>query len=67
MKILGMIIIAFGLVDLVGSYMDFDLWGNFIGVQLPDQLWQYSSYIEIAIGYLVIKLTPDNSEQVLES
>ena len=32
MKILGMIIIAFGLVDLIGSYMEFDLWGTFIGV-----------------------------------
>ena len=67
MKILGVIIIAFGLVDLIGSYMSFDLWDGFIGVQLPDLLWQYSSYIEIAIGYLVIKLAPDNAEEVIES
>ena len=67
MKILGMIIIAFGLVDLIGSYMEFDLWGTFIGVQLPEQLWQFSSYIEIAIGYLVMKFAPANAEEVLDS
>ncbi|MCJ8299800.1 MAG: hypothetical protein MJK13_12835 [Pseudomonadales bacterium] len=67
MKILGIIIIAFGLVDLIGSYMEFDLWGGFIGVQLPDLLWQYSSYIEIAIGYLVMKFAPAKSEEVLDS
>ena len=67
MKILGMIIIAFGLVDLIGSYMEFDLWGTFIGVQLPEQLWQFSSYIEIAIGYLVMKFAPANTEKVLDS
>ncbi|OUS21701.1 hypothetical protein A9R01_17615 ['Osedax' symbiont bacterium Rs2_46_30_T18] len=67
MKILGMIIIAFGLVDLIGSHMEFDLWGSYIGVQLPEQLWQFSSYIEIAIGYLVIKLAPGNTEEAVES
>ncbi len=28
MKILGIIIIAIGLIDLIGSYFGFDLWGR---------------------------------------
>ena len=62
MKILGMIIIAIGLVDLAGSYMDFDLWGGFIGVELPEMLWKYSSFIEIGIGYFIMNLGSKDSE-----
>ena len=53
MKIVGILIIIFGVVDLVGSFAGFDLWGT-IGVQLPDLLWKYSAYIEIAVGYGVM-------------
>ena len=66
MKILGMIIIAFGLTDLIGSYMDFDLWGGFLGVNLPEVLWKYSSYIEIAIGYGLMSFGSKNSEKATE-
>lgn len=56
MKIAGILIIAIGLIDLIGSYAGFDLWGGFLGIQLPELLWKFSSYIEIAIGYGLIKL-----------
>jgi len=62
MKIAGFIIIAIGLIDLIGSYAGFDLWGGFLGVQLPDILWKFSSYIEIAIGYGLIKLGTAEAE-----
>ena len=62
MKYLGMLIIAFGLVDLGGSFADFDLWGT-IGVQLPDALWTYSSYIEVALGYGVMSLAGKSTDQ----
>lgn len=62
MKILGIIIIAFGLVDLIGSYTGFDLWGGFIGVDLPEVLWNYSSYIEMALGYFVMSIGSDDTE-----
>ena len=35
MKIVGILIILFGVVDLMGSFTGFDLWG-LIGIQLPD-------------------------------
>ena len=63
MKILGIIIIAFGLVDLIGSYTGFDLWGGFIGVDLPEVLWNYSSYIEMALGYFVMNIGSDDTEE----
>ncbi len=52
---LGAILVVFGLVDLVGSYTDFDLWGK-IGIQLPEMIWKYSAYIEIALGAVLFKL-----------
>lgn len=62
MKIAGIIIIAFGLVDLAGSYTDFDLWGGFIGVDLPEILWKYSSYIEIVLGYFLMNMGSKDTE-----
>jgi len=55
MKIVGMLLIMFGLVDLIGSYFEFDLWGV-IGIHLPDLLWKFSSYIEIGVGYVLLQL-----------
>jgi uncharacterized membrane protein YphA (DoxX/SURF4 family) len=62
MKIIGMILIAIGLIDLIGSYTGFDLWGGFLGVQLPDFLWKISSYIEIGVGYLLFTLGSKDAE-----
>ena len=56
MKIAGILLIVFGLVDLVGSYLEFDLWGGFIGVQLPKVIWKYSSFIEMGLGYFIFSL-----------
>ena len=62
MKIVGILIILFGVVDLVGSFAGFDLWGS-MGIHLPDLLWKYSAYIEIAIGYGVMSLFGGETEQ----
>ena len=51
---LGGILVVFGLVDLVGSFAGFDLWGT-IGVQLPDIVWRFSAYIELAVGYMLFR------------
>ena len=66
MKILGIILIAFGLVDLLGSYAEFDLWGGFLGIDLPEMLWKFSSYIELIIGYALFNFS-SNSEEELET
>lgn len=61
MKILGVLLILFGATDLIGSYMDFDLWGT-IGIQLPDIVWQYSPYIEIILGIFLFNLGSSDEE-----
>lgn len=55
MVIIGGLLCVFGLVDLIGSFAEFDLWGS-IGVSLPKFLWSFSAWIEIALGALLIKL-----------
>ena len=61
MKIVGILIILFGLVDLIGSFTGFDLWGT-IGIHLPDIIWKYSAYIEIAIGYGIMSFSGTDEE-----
>lgn len=67
LKIVGGLLVAFGLVDLIGSFADFDLWGGFIGVELPDLVWKYSAYIEIAIGYFLFNASKTASTQSTEA
>ena len=62
LKIIGIVIALFGIADLVGSYADFDLWTDYIGVQLPDTLWNYSHYIEIAIGVVLYSIGAKGDE-----
>ena len=62
MKIAGIILIVIGIIDLIGSYQGFDLWGGFIGVDLPDLLWQYTSYIEMIAGYFLFSFGSKTSE-----
>ncbi|MBX2851251.1 MAG: hypothetical protein KTR15_05855 [Phycisphaeraceae bacterium] len=56
----GGLLIVFGLVDLIGSFAGFDLWGT-LGIQLPDIIWSFSAYIELALGFFLCKLgLPDS-------
>jgi len=55
LMVVGGILVGFGLADLIGSFSEFDLWGDVVGVQLPEIIWKYSAYAEIAVGYLVFK------------
>ena len=64
-KIVGILLIVFGLVDLIGSFLEFDLWGT-IGIQLPEIVWRYSSYIEIVAGYVIMNLGGSGDGDVAE-
>ncbi|MBN2768048.1 MAG: hypothetical protein JXQ68_03015 [Campylobacterales bacterium] len=55
MKIIGIILIAIGLIDFGGSYMGFDLWTDFFHVKLPDAVWRFSSYIELIVGFFLFQ------------
>lgn len=59
--VVGILLIVFGLVDLIGSFAQFDLWGT-LGIQLPDVIWSFSAYIELALGFFLCKLGFASSE-----
>jgi hypothetical protein len=61
LKIIGILLMAFGATDLIGSYTGFDLWGT-LGIRLPDAIWKYSSFIELGLGYALMKLGSSNDE-----
>ena len=61
LKIVGAILVIFGLVDLIGSFAGFDLWGT-LGIALPDIIWSFSAYIEIALGAFLFKLGSADGE-----
>ena len=62
LKIIGGLLIAFGLLDLIGSFAGLDVWGEWIGVQLPEVIWRFSAYIELALGFVLFKMGGAGSE-----
>ncbi len=55
MAIIGIVLIIFGIVDLVGSFAGFDVWGDWIGVNLPEVIWRFTAWIEIGLGWVLMK------------
>jgi len=62
-KIIGGLFIAFGLGDMVGSFTGLDVWGEWIGLDLPEVIWSYTAYIEMGIGYFIFKLGSKDTEE----
>ncbi|MFP6765455.1 MAG: hypothetical protein VB858_17640 [Planctomycetaceae bacterium] len=56
MKIIGGLLIAFGLADFGGSWAGIDVWRDWFGIVLPEILWRFSAYAEIGIGYFCFNL-----------
>lgn len=56
MKIIGALLIAFGLVDIIGSFTGLDVWSDWIGVQVPEVIWSFTAYIEMGVGYFLYNL-----------
>jgi len=63
MKIAGIILIIFGIVDVGGSWLGFDLWTDFIGIELPYWVWFFSGYVELGLGYFLFNLGGDTEEE----
>ena len=62
MKIAGIIFILIGIIDIGGSFIEFDLWGDFFGIDLPYVIWYLTGYAELGIGYFLYSLSENNSE-----
>jgi len=61
MIIIGVLLIVFGAVDLIGGWVGFDLWGT-LGIQLPEIIWRYSPYIAVVAGFGLIGLGTKDDE-----
>ena len=56
MKALGIILVVFGVIDILGAwFFEFDLWGDVIGITLPEIIWTFSGYIEVGVGWLILR------------
>jgi len=62
MKIVGIILIIVGVIDVGGSWLGFDLW-YFLGFELPGVIWSFSGYIELGLGYFLFNLDSDTKEE----
>ena len=63
LKIIGGLFIAFGLVDMIGSFTELDVWGEWIGLDLPEAIWSFTAYIEMGIGYFLLNLGSNDTEE----
>ena len=64
MKIAGIILIIIGVIDVGGSWVGFDFWGGFIGIDLPEIIWWLSGYLELGAGYYLMKSDSTKSTEV---
>ena len=67
MKIIGGVFIAFGLLDLIGSFTGLDVWGQWVGINLPEIIWKFTAYIEMGVGYFLLTLGSDDVEKADEA
>ena len=61
MKLLGILFLLFGCADLVASLLDYDLWLEGLGVELPEVLWRKSYMIEILFGLGILRAARDET------
>jgi len=50
MKILGILILIFGIFDLADSYIGLDIWADLLSIRLPVLLDTFGPLVEIALG-----------------
>jgi hypothetical protein len=62
MKVIGGLFIAFGLLDLIGSFTGLDVWGEWIGVNLPEVIWKFTSIIELGVGFFLFSLGSNDAD-----
>jgi len=55
MRIIGILLVAFGLVDFIESWRDYDVWQRWFHITKPEVLGRFSGYIEMVLGYFLIK------------
>ncbi len=62
-RILGSILLLWGIADLVIGLQGGDLWAQ-VGITLPDIVWSYSHYIAIIGGAFIFSLGGSDTKDV---
>ena len=57
MKIAGIILIVIGVIDIGGSWLEFDLWGTLGILDYTHWLWYWTGYIELGIGFFLFNFS----------
>jgi hypothetical protein len=55
LKIIGGLLIGWGVLDFALSWMDTDLYAE-IGITIPEPIWAYTAYIVGAIGFMLFAI-----------
>mgnify|MGYP006443412665 CR=1 FL=1 len=55
LKIIGVLLIVWGVLDFALSWMGIDLYAE-IGITIPDAIWAYTAYIVGGIGFVLFAL-----------
>ena len=55
-KIIGQVLIVWGVADFGLSYAGIDLWWSIFGVALEGAVYQFSGMAAIIVGYLLTKV-----------
>lgn len=61
-KVIGGLLILMGIADLIGSFTGFDLWGQGLGISLPEFIWSFTAYIELGLGFFLFNLNLGGQE-----
>ena len=61
-KILGGLVVLWGTADLIIGLQGNDLWA-YVGIRLPDIVWQYSHYVAIIAGGIIFSLGGDGEKE----
>ena len=65
MKILGILLIVWGIADWGLSWTGVDVWWE-IGIELPDSIYQFTHWISMGIGYLLFKISGSNDDEEVQ-
>jgi hypothetical protein len=61
MRILGIILIIWGIADWGLSWTGVDVWWE-IGIELSDAIYPFTHWISMGVGYLLFKIAGSNDE-----
>lgn len=65
-KIIGGLLVAWGVADVGGSWMGIDVWADWLGVQLEGVFYQFSGWAALIIGFFVFNFGSSDDEDTAE-